>query len=364
MARVFGALGAEKVLIEKFNERRISSLHNLSDVEHHIKNSEKDLQQLREQRVTELRRKVESIQHEHRVTLDRRNSDRKARMDMLREEHAHLTDQILQPLISTRNPVTWISSRWKRYRERARCKMLDSDFMGELDRPFRKVTEHILGLEREIKRIEADFNEIVDQQMKPDVIRKIVIDEALADLSSWLAGARGELKTLEELMKLSDQYILVNDVQLRFEEPLFLDGSIRYSCQLDHVVIAPAGLFNIESKNWSPISIENLDLRSPIEQIRTSGKGLYIEVNKAIREGRIRLKKHHWGEREIRVWNILSMAGAMPNADFQYVKMLSTKDVPRYIQSIDAKLSDSEIESIKNWILRKIESTTMALKDG
>ncbi len=352
VARVFGSLGSEKVLIQKLNERRIGSLWSLSDIENHIKNSEKELEQIRERRVNDLKNKVESYRQEHRVKLDRRNMERKARMDMLKEEHNHLKDHILQPLISTRNPVIWIRSRWTRYRERSRCKKLDTDFLGELDRPFRKVTEYILRLEHDIQNIETNFDGIIEQQMNPDVARKIVIDKALADLSGWLAGARGELKTLNELIKLPAQYVVVNDVQLRFEEPLYKDGRVQYSCQMDHVVISPAGLFNIESKNWSQISIENLDLRSPVEQIGTSGKGLYLEVNRAIRQRRIRLKKHHWGEREVRVWNILSMAGAMPNVDFQYVKMLPTKDVPSYIQSIEPRLSDSEIESIKSWILR------------
>ncbi|MFW9848842.1 MAG: NERD domain-containing protein [Candidatus Thorarchaeota archaeon] len=356
--RVFRPLGAETVLIQMLFDRQITTLHNLQDVEYHIKNSDQILENNRKERIANLNRQLESLRENHRSMLDERNKNLKTRMDLLKEEHETLKKIIAESLVTTRNPVIWIRSRWKRYREKSRCNLLDTNFLSELEKPFRAITKKIKNLEGEIQYIDSFFNQIIENQMKPHIAAKLRIDGALEELAGWLAGARGELKTLKELMKLPSGFVIVNDVYLQFTEPLHTEEGIRFSCQMDHVVVGPPGLFNIESKNWSHLSIEKLDLRSPIGQIRASGKGLYFEANRAVRIRRIKLKKHHWGTREINVRNILAMSGAMPKIDFQYVKMLPIKQVPSYIQSMEPKLSTLEVEAVSRWILKRIDNSS------
>jgi hypothetical protein len=42
----------------------------------------------------------------------------------------------------------------------------------------------------------------------------------------------------------------------------------RISVQIDHLLVSPFGVFLIETKNWSDQSLNNLSLRSPVQQIK------------------------------------------------------------------------------------------------
>jgi hypothetical protein len=103
--------------------------------------------------------------------------------------------------------------------------------------------------------------------------KKRVIDE----INSYIYGAIGEQKVVEELKQLPDDYILINDFTLTFDKPIFYSQERSYikSVQIDHLLISPAGIFLIETKNWSKESLKNINLRSPVAQIKRTNYALY-----------------------------------------------------------------------------------------
>ena len=109
-------------------------------------------------------------------------------------------------------------------------------------------------------------------------------------------------------------------------------------------------MFNIETKYWSQKSVQSLDLRSPVAQIRLTGKALWRDLNRAVANKQIRVKGHHWGERSIQVRNILAMVGAMPKTEFQYVKMMAVNRLKGYLEYFEPALNGSEVESISRWL--------------
>jgi hypothetical protein len=80
---------------------------------------------------------------------------------------------------------------------------------------------------------------------------------------TYLIGSQGEETVIKALFYLSNEYYVLNDVNLRFHPSLFWNKTGEYikTCQIDHIVIGPTGIFVLETKNWTPSFIEkNLDL--------------------------------------------------------------------------------------------------------
>ena len=57
---------------------------------------------------------------------------------------------------------------------------------------------------------------------------------------TFFAGLRGEHAVSRELHRLGSKYIILNDLMLR---------TVHGTCQIDHVVLSPFGIFVIETKN-------------------------------------------------------------------------------------------------------------------
>jgi hypothetical protein len=87
------------------------------------------------------------------------------------------------------------------------------------------------------------------QQLNQHDRKKSVIDQ----LTTSIYGALGEQKVVRQLEQLSDEYILINDFKLKFRPALYHKAQNGYikSIQIDHILLSSAGIFVIETKNWS-----------------------------------------------------------------------------------------------------------------
>jgi len=93
---------------------------------------------------------------------------------------------------------------------------------------------------------------------------------------SFFVGATGEELVINILSQLSDEYHVLNDVNLRFDPPIHWrerDESIITS-QIDHIVLGPTGVFLLETKNWKPSDIE-MQSEKLVYQVRRSGLALW-----------------------------------------------------------------------------------------
>ncbi len=183
-----------------------------------------------------------------------------------------------------------------------------------------------------------------------DSYRKLeFIKETLEGLYSIIAGAVGENAVVSELQKLSDKFYLINDFSLNFTPPIFnkRENDRIYSIQIDHLLICPSGIFVLETKNWSAQSIENLDLRSPVEQITRSSYALFVFMNSDKNQGLVR---NHWGRKKIPIRNIIVMTNKAPKCDFQHVKVLPIDKLNGYIKYFGEIFDDTEAENIFNYL--------------
>ncbi len=213
------------------------------------------------------------------------------------------------------------------------------------------------------KRLKSSMNKINDYVTNREAIistqytQKIKELEytktVVTDLNPLIAGTIGENLVEKELKKLSDENILFNDFSVVFEKPIYYkkDKSRIFSIQIDHLLVTKSGLFVIETKNWSKNSIERLDLRSPVEQIKRSSFALYATLTFA-KQLNDKLPYHHWGEKKIPIRELVVMINNKPKEEFNFSKVLTLNELNGYIAYFDPIFDDSEVELISNYLTK------------
>ena len=173
------------------------------------------------------------------------------------------------------------------------------------------------------------------------------------DLYSLVAGALGENAVVNEVRKLSNKYYLINDFSLKFNPPIYnkRENDRIFSIQIDHLLVSQSGIFIIETKNWNTQSIERIDLRSPVDQIKRANYALFVYLNSA---SKVELTHHHWGIKKIPIRNIILMINASPKEDFQHVKVLPLNKLNGYVQYFDEVFSESETLNIFEYLKSKV----------
>jgi len=178
--------------------------------------------------------------------------------------------------------------------------------------------------------------------------KKSLIDE----VNHSIYGAIGEHRVVKVLENLSDEYVLINDFCLSFNPPIYNRNENDHikSIQVDHLLIAPSGVFLIETKNWSEQSLNSLSLRSPVSQIKRTSFALFIVLKKKA-EG-LNLSQHHWGKRKIPLKNLLVLINQKPREEFQHVKVLTLNQLLDYIKYFPPIFTRKETERLANELIR------------
>ncbi|NUY80532.1 NERD domain-containing protein [Flavobacterium sp. MAH-1] len=181
--------------------------------------------------------------------------------------------------------------------------------------------------------------------------RKNVIEE----LENFIYGAFGEYKVVKNLETLSDEFILVNDFTCRFQPAIYNRKENDYikSVQVDHILISRAGVFIIETKNWSEKSISNLNFHSPVRQIKRANYALFKMISDGISNSTVRLNKHHWGDRKIPVRNLIVLINKRPTEEFQFVKILTLPELTSYVEYFPPIFSIEETRSIADYFIKR-----------
>lgn len=171
------------------------------------------------------------------------------------------------------------------------------------------------------------------------------------ELRNNIYGAIGEQKVIEELKNLGHDCIVINDFKVYFNTPLINKKEDYYinSIQVDHLAITRAGVFIIETKNWSANSQQKIDLRSPIEQVRRTGYAVYHLLNNNIL---MKLRdSHHWGQKNINTRNVVVLIQSHSTKSFQFVKLVNLNQLNGYIQYFQPEMTINEVEKIAEYFL-------------
>ncbi|WP_179007059.1 nuclease-related domain-containing protein [Winogradskyella forsetii] len=172
--------------------------------------------------------------------------------------------------------------------------------------------------------------------------------EVAYSLNDLIAGAIGESLVEKELKKLPDTYVLFNDFSVKFNEPIYnkRENDRIYSIQIDHLLVSRAGIFIIETKNWSKASIERYDMRSPVSQIKRASFALFVILNSNNSAKSRFLNKHHWGDRKLKIRNLIVMINHKPKEEFKFVTVKALNELNDFINYFEPIYTDSEVTNI------------------
>ena len=90
--------------------------------------------------------------------------------------------------------------------------------------------------------------------------------EAIAH-SAVLANAVAERAVIRTLSTLPDDFVLINDLHLRYDRDIPFEDSYLKTAQLDHLLVGPTGIYAIETRNWSRVVAADGDEADPVLQV-------------------------------------------------------------------------------------------------
>jgi len=149
------------------------------------------------------------------------------------------------------------------------------------------------------------------------------------------AGAKGENKVIDELLKLDDSYHILCGIDVTLSRWVTYNGKKNLkSAQMDIVVVCPKGVFMIEVKNWSDNYVKNNTNLSPYEQTERAGRVLWILLQDVIKG--------------TRVTNILlSIQGNMSyNQNYRSVFVSNLNKINSFLENRQDSLNEKDVNKI------------------
>jgi hypothetical protein len=155
--------------------------------------------------------------------------------------------------------------------------------------------------------------------------------------SSSFIGAEAELAVINQLSYLPNSYYVLNDVHLRLHHYTKCFDNRIISAQIDHLVIAPTGVFLIETKNWSQKFAETGNYYNPYQQAHCA-TWLCICYLKEILGIQVKVRA------------IVAYWGSLPSKDKKYfAKPKPIEEINGYIKYFrEPALNKYQIEKIVN----------------
>jgi len=211
---------------------------------------------------------------------------------------------------------------------------------------------------KRLKYLENNFTRAVAKSYAVELEEVSKKNKVITHLNNFIYGAIGEQKVVNVLKDLKVEYFVINDFNYTFNTQLNnkYENSIIKTIQIDHIVITTAGIFIIETKNWSTQSINNKDLKSPVSQINNLKYALSVLLNKS-RQLKWFVNNHHWGNQKTPIRNIIVLINQKPEETFNYVKICSLHELNGYIEWFNTEnqkviYTPSQVEKIVNYLLR------------
>jgi hypothetical protein len=344
MSHIINKSGAETDLFRNLSQRGIHRFSCINDLFSFKKNYLIEIEHFREKKTTEVRNEIENLSGKIVLLRTGYEQQRTEQTDLVYREIVVLKAKLS---ISTKNLIAKV----KGYFLKKRLSYLETHFDQIVEEPLQGLQNEIQDMTEWLSYLSSHQQDVITKRSASFVAGTERTVSVLTELSPLIYGAIGELKAIELLGKLPDGYYVINDYQRSFHSPLHMKSEDEwiYSIQLDHVVVGPTGVFVIETKYWSPKSIKNNNLFSPVKQLRRGGFALFVTLNNAIRE--YRAFNNHWGSVQVPVANILLMMNATTNEQFQFVKILTESNLLNHITNRPVTLTNKQVKCLVDEML-------------
>ena len=163
--------------------------------------------------------------------------------------------------------------------------------------------------------------------------------KVLRKYESFYWGAVGECYTIDELSKLPESYLVLNEVKISFTKSIYWKKHGEYikSCKVDQIVIGPTGIFLIETKNLSEERLRNTTF-SPHKQIDRAGHIFFIHMMNQF-------------ERKLPVFKIVATKEELEYSHYEFIYQLPIHKLNKFILTRVGCLSKDEVEDVSKWLL-------------
>lgn len=280
--------------------------------------------------------KKREVQQEQQLQLDQLNEQ----LDNLISAHSNLFKAFIK--------------YWKKVGLLKKIRECRLNFNSQIEYSIQEST-HLLNQKNNryqyiISRFDDAVNESGLAQLRELQRKKRIVDQ----VNTSIYGAFGERMVVKELENLPDDYILINNFNSLFDPPIYYREGDEYisSVQIDHLLICPACIFLIETKNWNEQSLNNATLRSPVQQVKRANFALFKLFAECVSDANLKVHRHHWGSRKIPIKNIVVLTKEKPIEEFQYVKVLAIKELIGYVKYFKPVFPSNEVQLIADFLLR------------
>jgi hypothetical protein len=353
MTIVEGQIEPLKRLKEALNEKGITRFNSIGDINSFINNYESEKNEIPSLVDSEVDAEIQGMRSALSASQQAYDDLKASALNELNLELQKLEEEVKKAEVKRDKNLFGKVFHYPRLKRLTRKR---SNLKNNLESILKKRT---IGAAEIVNRTKSELEDLL--QNKKTIIsercnkfsEELATTKGVVDgLYTLIAGAIGENAVVNSLQQLSDDYYLINDFSVDLDPPIYnrKENDRIFSIQIDHLLVCRSGLFLIETKNWSKQSIKDLDLRSPVQQIRRTSYALFVLLNSDSGFNDIQLKDHHWGSKKISIRNIIVMTNAKPKEEFKHVKVLSLEELNGYIRYFDQIFSDDEVKSIFEYL--------------
>ncbi len=350
----YGVSGAEKDLID-FTKQMGFSINDINEIDLILKDIERQYDEKTPIIYDQIKAEIDEL-HEKIEAAEKDIPLKKSWIvEDIKEESNDLTKEI-EELDSIKFDIKhlfkYFSSKLKLRRSIKRLYYLELNTESEISKRLENSYSSLKSLKHKHEYLESNPDEEVESRLSYLTSQIHNLNEIKK--SNTYKGALGELKVIQNLHELSDEYYLFNDLHLKLKDYIKFSGSPLKSAQIDHLVVGPTGVFVIETKNWSKQyvqSVFNDGSYTPYDQIQRSSYLVYRYLNNNKYRGTLRKIYYNLAEDEAKVKSIIAIAGSkVPFEKHRFVKVLPYYAVASHIEKSKQILTNTSVnEVVSKW---------------
>jgi DNA-binding protein H-NS len=324
MATIIGESGTWKGVLGMARSNGLT-LVDPPDVGKQLSEAQRGLQQQLAQVEDDLARKERALDQQVVLTRAQHKHDVTLAIEQLQSDVARIEGRLISP---NGTPRRWLAQVCVRLSVRSAAAKRRSQHQAYI----RQLAEKVTQAKQELANFTANRQSEIDARTGAarhtiDVLQGIAA-------SSELPGAIAERAVIKELGRLPNEYVLMNDVHLEYHKYIHFDGDYLKTAQLDHVLIGPAGVYVIETKNWSQEFLASGQYFSPFKQVKRASYLCYRILKEAGFSCHVR--------------SVVACEGAMPaTSPDSHIPVVPVTRLFSFVQYGERALSAQQMEEIR-----------------
>ena len=343
MARIYGTIESLKSLKSELEDKGIYRFSSVKEIKDFLSNYNNE-------KFSILDVESKKLDKEYIETCTNLKQRKREKAEIIISEKEKIDSRIFELQTKIDSINTKSNNFIKKLLSSIKLHSLKKKYNHYIEHKSRLINSSVKNISRKIQNdeifiriYETGKQSLIENRAKSKIVKLEYTRKVLENSQNLISGAIGENLVVKEIKKLSDDYVLINDFNLSFSRPIFYKKQNQriYSIQIDHLLISKAGIFIIETKNWSKTSVNSLSLRSPIEQIERSNFALYVFLSE-----NLTLYDHHWGEQRVPIRNLIVMIKNKPRGQFKYVSVKLLRELNDYIKYFEPVLTDEQFNRI------------------